>query len=350
MVWTTGGGMGNIGMLAEYDCLPEGFLEADVTELSRLLGGPSLIHLPGEETRPLFLSMLLHGNETTGFLAVQRLLREFGKRPLPRALSLFVGNVEAAAQGLRVLPGQNDFNRIWPAADGTAAALASAQEARMTAHVVNQMRRQNVFASIDLHNTSGRNPHHACVTTPSAANLYLASMFSRQILHFNSPAGVQNMAFDGLCPAITAECGQAGRSDGVGLTVEFLHRCLHLKTLPQTMPEGDFELYRSLVRVQIPERIDFSFGASGAPLKLVADMDGYNWRELPVGTQIATVEGVSGPVLAALTPDGRDVAHEFLERDGEKLRTRRPLVPAMVSLDRGIIRQDCLCYFLERVS
>lgn len=334
----------------EFDHMPDGVLEVDASGLQQVLPGPSLIHLPGEIEQPLFLSVLLHGNETTGFQALQRLLKENGTQRLPRAVSIFIGNVEAAAQGSRVLPGQSDFNRIWPDAAGKPSADASEAEARMTAHILNEMLVRNVFASVDLHNTSGRNPHHACITDINAANLHLASLFSRQILHFQSPEGVQNMAFAGICPAITAECGQAGRSDGVGLTAEFLHRCLHLKNLPQALPEGDFELYRSMVRVKVPEQIHFSFGESDAPLRFISELDGYNWRELPAGTEIAQVIGLPGAVLDVRSPDGSDLATEFLVREGNKLRTRRSLVPAMVTLDKNIIRQDCLCYFLERVS
>jgi hypothetical protein len=33
---------------------------------------------------------------------------------LPRSLSLFVGNTAAAEQGVRHLPEQPDYNRVWP--------------------------------------------------------------------------------------------------------------------------------------------------------------------------------------------------------------------------------------------
>ena len=58
--------------------------------------------------------MLLHGNEDTGLKAIQSLLADYRGRALPRALSLFVGNVQAAAQGQRHLEGQPDYNRVWP--------------------------------------------------------------------------------------------------------------------------------------------------------------------------------------------------------------------------------------------
>jgi hypothetical protein len=39
-------------MLTEFDKLPEGLLEAKVEELEVLLGGPTLIHLPGRRRSP----------------------------------------------------------------------------------------------------------------------------------------------------------------------------------------------------------------------------------------------------------------------------------------------------------
>ena len=47
--------------------LPLGLLELEATQVHTLLGGPTLIHLPGEREAPLFVSVLLHGNETTGW-------------------------------------------------------------------------------------------------------------------------------------------------------------------------------------------------------------------------------------------------------------------------------------------
>jgi len=89
-------------MLQELDYLPPGLLEAESDALHRLLGGPTLIHLPGGRQPPLFVSVLLHGNETVGWDALRGLLSEriarFGEPRLPRALSFVIGNVAAAAQ------------------------------------------------------------------------------------------------------------------------------------------------------------------------------------------------------------------------------------------------------------
>ena len=90
-----------------YDCLPEGFLETGFRELERVLPGPSLIRLAGQADPPLLLATLLHGNEPTGLMAVQKLLRSYrdAGEKLPRSLYLFVGNPAAAAQNVRHLPG-----------------------------------------------------------------------------------------------------------------------------------------------------------------------------------------------------------------------------------------------------
>ena len=81
-------------MFTELHAIPDGLLELPVERLHEMLDGPTLIHLPGRHERPLFVSVLLHGNEDTGWEAMRVLLRTYAQKELPRALSLFIGNVE----------------------------------------------------------------------------------------------------------------------------------------------------------------------------------------------------------------------------------------------------------------
>src|ERR1019366_9575077 len=123
----------------------------------RCSAGADIATLPGRDPRPLFVSALLHGNEDSGLVAAQEALRRWSSRELPRALLLFIGNVRAAAQNLRTLPGQHDFNRVWP---GTA--TPDAPEARMARWIYDYVARRRPFASLDIHNNTGFNPHYAC--------------------------------------------------------------------------------------------------------------------------------------------------------------------------------------------
>ena len=82
--------------LAQYTELPAGLLDVAVENLHQLIPQPTLFHLAGRRTDTLFVSVLLHGNEPTGFLAMQRLLQKYQSQILPRSLSIFFGNTQAA--------------------------------------------------------------------------------------------------------------------------------------------------------------------------------------------------------------------------------------------------------------
>jgi len=101
-------------MLNEMNHIPDAFLDARAEDLHKILPAPSLFHLQGDNPQPLFLCTLLHGDETTGLYAIQRLLKKYQNKPLPRAISLFIGNIAAARKKQRRLDDQDDYNRIWP--------------------------------------------------------------------------------------------------------------------------------------------------------------------------------------------------------------------------------------------
>jgi len=99
--------------------LPPGLLDVEAPALNDRLGAPALLRLKGVEPTPLLISVLLHGNETSGWDGLRQVLRRRAAR-LPRDLLILIGNVRAAAAGVRTLPDQTDFNRIWRPASGIA--------------------------------------------------------------------------------------------------------------------------------------------------------------------------------------------------------------------------------------
>ena len=215
-------------MLTVLETLPEGFLDTPARELHRLLRGPTLIHLPGRREPPLLVSVLLHGNEDSGVVALQRVLRDHADRQLPRALSILVGNVAAARAGLRRLDHQPDYNRVWP---GTELYGAAPEHAAMT-EVYRIMEARRVFASIDIHNNTGINPLYCVVNSLDQAVLHLALLFSRTVVWFRGLAGSQTTAFSPLCPSLTLECGKAGKPANEEHAANFVDACLHLAQFP----------------------------------------------------------------------------------------------------------------------
>ena len=61
--------------------------------------------------------------------------------------------------------------------------------------VVDIMRERGVFASIDLHNNTGSNPHYACVNRLDNRYLHLATLFARTVVYFLRPTGVQSVSY-----------------------------------------------------------------------------------------------------------------------------------------------------------
>jgi succinylglutamate desuccinylase len=333
-------------MLTVLHELPDGFLDASAGGLHQILSGPALIHLPGLRTPALFVSVLLHGNEDTGVRAIQSVLGRHAPGALPRAVSLFVGNVRAAALGVRRLDDQPDYNRIWSGAPD-----ADLPEHTLALEVLQAMRERGVFASVDIHNNTGLNPHYACVSRIDNAFLQLATLFSRIVVHFRQPLGTQASAFAWLCPAVTLECGKPGNIGSEQHAADFVDALLHLDHLPtHKVAKHDLDLYESVGLVRVAEGIEFGFGDEDVPLSFQVDLDHLNFRDLPAGTCLARVApGVAQP-LTVVAPDGTEAGAHYFEVRAGRLLTRRPLMAAMLTLNRHVIRQDCLCYLMQRTD
>lgn len=331
--------------LTVLDALPAGFLDAQARGLYSILTGPTLIHLPGKRPKPLFASVLLHGNEDTGLKAVQAVLQKYVGRELPRAFSLFIGNIAAARAGMRRLENQVDYNRIWPGADDT-----THPEYAIMARVVEEMKVRKVFASIDIHNNTGFNPHYACINRLDPPFFHLARLFSRIVVYFIRPSGVQSAAFADICPAITVECGKAGAGAADNHAEGLVEAALHLDHFPeQPLQRQELDLYHTVATVKVPASIDFLFGQGKAGIIFEAELDHFNFRELQPGTCFGRVDSGCPMPLEAWDEEGAEVTAKYFELTDGLLLTRRMFIPAMITRDERVVRQDCLCYLMERL-
>jgi succinylglutamate desuccinylase len=331
-------------MLTILQALPDGFLEIEPARLHEILPGPTLIHLPGRQAPALFVSILLHGNETTGLAAMQQLLSGYRKRKLPRALSLFIGNVSAARAGVRRLEAQLDYNRVWSGQGNT-------PEHTMAREIVEVMGARRVFASVDIHNNTGLNPHYACVNHLDQRFFYLATLFSRIVVYFTHPKGTQTAAFADLCPAVTLECGKPASDGSAEHAAGFVDACLHLSHFPEhPVHKQDIDLYHTVAVVKVPEDLRFSFDGGPADIQFDPRLDHLNFREIPAGASFGRVSAGLHHCLLAVDEAGREVAERFFNIDEGELRTTRAFMPAMLTLDERAIRQDCLCYVMERLA
>lgn len=331
---------------ALLDRLPEGFLDCPAIRLKDLVPQPTLFNLPGRDPQPLFVSTLLHGNETSGLAAVQEVLRRHAARGLPRSLILFIGNVEAAAENVRTLPGQRDFNRVWP---GTA--FPDDPLAHMARWICDYVKKHEAFAAVDIHNNTGFNPHYSCISKLEPKYVALAQLFSRVVVLFQRPRGTSAAAFAELCPAITVECGKSELDAGAAHAIELLEACLSIAQLPDHAPAPqDVELLRTCAIVKPPAGASFSFDGTAADFRFRPDIDHLNFSELGAGASFGAL-GDEDARLEVLPGDGGDAQPvNYFDYAGGEIRLARPAIPAMLTVDPRAVQQDCLCYLMHRIG
>ncbi len=324
--------------VALLQTLPPGLLDLDATELASALGGPALIHVTGQQEPPVLVSVLLHGNETSGWDGVRQLLQ---RHPIPaRSVILLIGNVAAAAQGVRKLPHQQDFNRIWQDAGG--------EEGQLRTSVMAALDGVDLHAVVDLHNNTGWNPVYGLVSQLDADSLGIATLFSHRVVHIIEPVTTLARAFDHRCPAVTMELGPVGVPAHVERVTTDLETLLTLPHRPAPNLKS-LTLYRSLGRVEIADCVPFSFldEQPKTPLVLTGSEE-MNFRTLAEGSLFAVCE--QNNVLRVTGPGQHDITSDCFVRMGNRIVTRKPLVVAMYTMSKPAISQDCLCYFMEEMT
>lgn len=330
-------------MLNEMSHIPEALLTAKAEELEALLGAPTLFHLDGINKQPLFICTLLHGNETTGFYAIQRLLRKYRDTALPRAVSIFIGNVASAKENQRHLYTQDDYNRIWPGSHHSDSA-----EKDMMQTVTHIMQKKKPFASIDIHNNTGKNPHYACINNLNPHGLVLASKFSHIAVYFTSPKGVQSSAFADFCPSAVLECGQSGDKSGEDHALNFLETILSMSEL-SSQDNNPLKLYHTIARVTIPKTTVLSESAEGGDIFLNPALEDRNFHQIQPGTEFASLNSSKDKAAVVTNESNEDVTNEYLDINNNKLLLKKPITLAMFTTSENAIRQDCVCYFMEEL-
>ena len=320
--------------------LPEGFFDITTANIRSLFPNPTLIQLDGEDPNFLFIAILLHGNEYSSLRIMQRLLAKYAGG-LPRSILLFIGNVRAAEANLRRLPDQVDYNRCWP---GTL--MESCATSRMAQRVIEIAQGLPLFAALDIHNNTGKNPHYACISDPSGQNQNLAASFNRIAMVYKQK-GVCTRAFDGVCPAATLECGIPGDPAGIEHASRLVEELLTLAQISDAIPSRDkLHLVESHLNVHIPKHVSYEFDLEAdVDLKFAQDIEARNFTLIDPQQAFALTR-IDRP-LQILDADQHDVTDEVLRVEQGKVYLNQTLMPAMITRDKLVIQQDCLCHLLQ---
>ena len=326
------------------DHFPSQLLDISPKEIHTVLDGPTLIHLKGNCEPPLFITTLLHGNELTGFYALQSLMNDYVDRALPRSLSIFIGNVGAAKEDVRHLEKQIDYNRIWAGGIGEEYELASS--------VLSIMKELGVFVSIDIHNNTGLNPYYACAHILDKDHIMLCKLFSKQMVYFTEPHQVQSRAFSRFCPSIVLECGLASDPKGIEYVKRFLDTCLSLDSLENANPiQRDFKIYHSKVVIKIPsgKSVGFESDTDSVDFRFVHNLESFNFRETNADTLIGWRNDEHSKLIV-INEQGRLVGDDYFHYYRHEIRLKKSVIPSMFTKNIAVIYQDCLGYLMEEVK
>lgn len=336
-------------MLKIQQQLPDNLLQLPAEQLYQHLDNHSLILLEGKIKRPLFISLLQHGDETTGWDALRIFLNNHQNR-LPRTLCLYFSNMEAAQQGVRYLPSQVDFNRCWPGKHNS-----QHPTAKIMAEITATVKAMNPFAAVDIHNNTGRNPNYAGINRLDKEFVNLASLFSDTIIHFTNPDGIQSGAFAKFCPSVTLECGKTGTTDGLEQTITFLENLIHQSSLQKVPGIAEHQRVMNIfatvkvrpkVRIKIADQID-----QGCDFAIHQDLDFHNFRMLNPGTSFGKVHNGSDLMPLLVTDQfGNNITAQYFAITNDKIVLTQRLMPAMITQSIQAIRMDCLCYLMKPLT
>jgi len=317
-----------------------------VEDFLRMLGGPTLLRLPGRDrSRTRAVVTLLHGNEPSGVRAVHALLRE-GFEPAVDAL-FFIGSVEAALAepgfAQRQLEGARDLNRCFRDRAG--------REGRVAGGLLELLEAAAPEALVDLHNNTGRSVPYGVGPRAGASELELVALFADRYVHSDLKLGALVELVAEQMPSVVVECGRAGAPAADAVARAGLERYLGQSRLAGRAARSRVNVMIDPVRVEVLPGTRLALGNEAHPdadLTVAAELDQHNFGRLEPGHTLGWLrQGAPWP-LRALGGDGRDVSAQFFTVDGCVLRAREALLPIMITNDPGIALGDCLFYVVRR--
>lgn len=325
------------------DHIPEGFWEIQPREVTKLIDSPTLIHLRGTKSPPFFISVLLHGNEYSGLVILQKVLKKYCNQILPRSLIVFVANPKACAKGVRHLKNQPDFNRIWKG--------GSSYEDSLVKPVLQYVKDHKIQEAVDIHNNTGRNPVYACINQKKEEFLRLAQAFSENIVYFTKPDTVLSIALSKVCPAIVMECGLPGDTQGIASGVKLIENLLDIEEKWKQNKIRETSIYHTYATLYITLDSHLEFHAKpflkDKGLCLIEEWDKLNFKQLEKGTFLGKVS--DSEQVRLIDHQGKNIFDQFFSIVENNLIVRSSFIPGMLTKNIQVAQSDCLGYVMKRI-
>ncbi|MDX1511339.1 MAG: succinylglutamate desuccinylase/aspartoacylase family protein [Nitriliruptorales bacterium] len=331
------------------DGLPADLLGLEPLDLLHQLQRPTLIRVPGSgHQAPRAVATLLHGDESTGLLALQKILER--QRTYRFDFYVVIGNVRAALadEGFqhRYLDDQEDFNRIWGIDDPTTHLRLAADG------ILAKLREAEIESLIDIHNNSGNNPFYAIVTRDRPVVVNTATFFTTTLLFWDMEAHTLMEALEDECAAIAVECGLPGRPESLAFAVDALRRYLGAGPMKTDVARRDYDLLGNIRKVVIRPEVAFRFGgnlADDVDFVIDGEADVHNFVQVSPGHVLGHVVPGAAMPLQVIDHRGADVTGEHFDVDDGRIVITTSATPVMMTRTEEAARKDCLFYLADEL-
>ena len=317
---------------------------AQPLEVLSRLQDVSVFDVAGQDnTRWRAVSVLIHGNEPSGFYAMCRYLHSAA---IPAVnLRFIVASVSAAKTAKwfsqRYIEGERDLNRCFALDDNQADTLRAQR-------IVKAIREVSPECVVDLHNTSGQGPAFAVALQKDLATRKLAGLWSDYLIHTGLRLGsLMEQEFD--CPTLTIECG--GSDDAKSHQIAYQGICR--LAISETLDECAFpaQVLSHPMRVELRPGMSLSYANQRQHLTDVCihqQVTQYNYDGVEQGDLLGWINGADLSVFRVRDEMGNDLHLDLFTLDNNQVRFNQSLHIFMATTSVKAASEDCLFYCVKK--
>ena len=143
------------------------------------------------------------------------------------------------------------------------------------------------------------------------------------------------------------ECGIPGDPAGIEHASRLVEELLTLEGFSDAAPSrNELHLVESHLNVHIPRQVSYEFDTDAdVDLRFERDIESHNFKLIDP-QQVFAYTRIDRPIQV-LDADDHDVTDEVLRVEQGRIYFNQTLMPAMITRDKLVIQQDCLCHLLQ---
>ncbi|WNC71012.1 succinylglutamate desuccinylase/aspartoacylase family protein [Thalassotalea psychrophila] len=324
-------------------------LKADYDQFLMSICGPTVIDISGkDQTRTRVITTLIHGDESSGLIAIHRWLTgvDSTSRPTTNLRFIFC-SPESASQSPRLshrtLPDGMDLNRCF----GKEIDYGYFKRAQIIEQAILDV---NPEVVVDLHNTSGFSPAFSVSTAKNEMALSLTSLFCQSLVLSDIRLGAlmeQNFG----CEAITIECGSSEDAQSHEVAYMGIDKLAQLDDISCCHHKLNVDIYLNPLRLRLKPDTELSYSCTDEGregVTLCNNIEQHNFGVIRANQMLGWLDDEGLSNLQIIDTEGKNVINKFFTLRDNQLVTKVDLDIFMATKNEVIAKTDCLLYLVPQ--